>query len=42
MAGVLSAQVDLDKKEVKVRFEPQKVEVDAIKHKIVDVGYQVV
>ena len=40
--GVLSAQVDLAKKEVKVRFEPQKVEVDAIKHKIVDVGYQVI
>ncbi len=38
--GILSAEVDLEKKQATVRYDPQKVSVEEIKKKITEVGYQ--
>lgn len=38
--GVLSAKVDLEKKQATVRYDPQKVTLDEIRKKITEVGYQ--
>ena len=40
MTGVKSAKVDLAKKEGTFTFDPGVVTVDAIKAKIVDIGYK--
>jgi len=40
MPGVKSAKVDLAKKEGTFTFDPSLVTVEAIKAKIVDVGYK--
>lgn len=42
MDGVLSADVDLDRKEAKIRFDAAKVKAEDLAKKIVDVGYRVV
>lgn len=42
MEGVFSAEVDLQKKEARVRFDPLKVNVDALKQGVADAGYRVV
>ncbi|MBI4640921.1 MAG: heavy-metal-associated domain-containing protein [Candidatus Tectomicrobia bacterium] len=40
LEGVASVKVDLDAKLAKVSFDPAKVSLDAMKAKIVDLGYQ--
>ena len=42
MDGVLSADVDLAKKQAKVRFNPDKVKVDDLAKIVSDVGFKVV
>ena len=42
MDGVLSADVDLAKKQAKVRFNPGKVTVDDLAKIVSDVGFKVV
>ena len=41
LEGVNSVKVDLKGKEAKVQFDPEKVGVEAIRAKIVEVGYKV-
>lgn len=42
MAGVFAADVDLEKKQAKVRFDPEKVTVDELAKKVSDVGFRAV
>jgi Cu+-exporting ATPase len=42
MDGVLAADVDLAKKQAKVRFNPEKVTVDDLAKIVSDVGFKVV
>jgi len=39
--GVSSAEVSLEKKEARVRFDPGKVDESQIREKIAETGYQV-
>ena len=41
LEGVLSAQVSLEKKEARVRYDAEKVSPDQIREKIRETGYQV-
>ncbi len=40
MEGVFSAEVDLEGKKASVRYDPDRVEAEAIRKKIADLGYQ--
>jgi copper ion binding protein len=40
MEGVFSAEVDLEGKKAVVRYDPDRVEAEAIRKKIGDLGYQ--
>ena len=40
--GVLSAEVNLEGKEAKVRYDPAKTSPDAVKRAVTESGYQVV
>ena len=40
LEGVLSVSVDLEKKQATVSYDPAKVNVDGIREKIVESGYQ--
>lgn len=40
MDGVFTVEVDLEGKKAVVRHDPDKVEAEAIKKKIADLGYQ--
>ena len=42
LEGVQEVAVDLERKEVRVRHDPAKVGVDALRAKIGEIGYQVV
>jgi copper ion binding protein len=42
MPGVLSADVDLAKKQAKVRFNPEKLTIDDLAQRVSDVGFKVV
>ena len=42
MEGVLAADVDLAKKQAKVRYIAEKVSVDDLAKKVTDVGFKVV
>jgi Cu+-exporting ATPase len=41
MDGVFSAEVDLEGKKATVRYDPEKAEAEAIRQKVVDLGYHV-
>ncbi len=41
LEGILSAQVSLEKKEARVRYDAGKVSPEQIKDKIREIGYQV-
>jgi len=38
--GVFSAEVDLEGKKATVRYDPDKVDAEALKKKVADLGYQ--
>ena len=42
MEGVLAADVDLEKKQAKVRFNAEKVTIGDLTKKVTDVGFKVV
>ena len=39
--GVSSVKVDLEAKEAKIRYDPQKIKAEELRDKLIDVGYQV-
>lgn len=41
LAGIYSAEVNLEKKEAAVRYDPGKVTPEEVKKAIVEAGYQV-
>ena len=42
LEGVLAVNVDLEKKQASVSYDPEKTGVEAIREKIVEAGYQAV